>query len=136
MILKRYGTSFQSVEADFDSKALNEISFRRDRRFSVAAEDFERDYESVSVHELDARADGDVHDETEQKLLEDLLGQLEEIVEGAGEGELVVIESEQGKDWPKTRQEQKNVIVEGENRLHFHIRVEPPLRVGVYRKGE
>ena len=52
-----------------------------------------------------------------------------------GEGEVLLVESEQGNDYPKTRDEKKTVAVEGENRLHFTWRVEPPLRVGVYRKG-
>lgn len=135
MILRRYGNAFHSVETAFESHALNEVGFRRDREHSIPADDFERDYTSVSTHELSAKGEGDVQGEAEQALLDDLLEQLQEIVDGLGEDEVVVVESEQGVDWPKTRQDQKNVIVEGENRLYFHVRVDPPLRVGVYRKG-
>lgn len=134
MILRRYGTAYHSVVPHFESKALNEIGFRRDHDISIPVEEFEADWVQVSEHALDARAEGPVQDEAEQELLADLLEQLTALEE-AGEDEALVVESEQGKDWPKSRHEQKNVIVEGENRLYFHLRVEPPLRVGVYRRG-
>lgn len=134
MIYKRYGSSYQSVEPDFDSNAISEITFRRDRKDSIPAEEFESGYESVTEHELASTGEGDVQGEAEQRLLDDLLGKIREIGSELSEGEVMVVESEQGKDWPKTRQEQKNVIVEGQNRLYFYVRVEPPLRVGIYRK--
>lgn len=134
MILRRYGTSFRSVEPNFESKALSEIGFRRDHEHEIPAGDFEREWERVEVHELAATDEGDVQDEAEARLLDQLLAQLRGLEEGLGDDELLVVESEQGKDWPKTRQDQKNVVVEGENRFYFHIRVEPPLRVGVYRR--
>ena len=36
MILKQYGTTYQSVETNFNPRALTEIAFRRDRAFSIA----------------------------------------------------------------------------------------------------
>lgn len=136
MILRRYGTSYQSVVPNFEAKALNEVGFRRDHETSIPVEDFESRYQAVESHELSAKGEGDVQNEAEQTLLDDLLEQLETLESGLGEDEVLVVESEQAKDWPKTRQEQENVIVEGENRLYFHIRVEPPLRIGVYRSRE
>jgi len=135
MILRRYGNSVQSVETHFESKALTEIGFRRDHRFAVPAEEFAESYELVETHDLTASAEGSVQDETEQSLLRDLEEQLAGIEAGLGEGEVLLVESEQGTDYPKTRSEQKNVIVDGENRLHFRIRVDPPLRIGRYRAG-
>ena len=135
MIYRRYGSTWHSVEADFDSNAMNEINFRRDRTASIPAEEIESSWERVSEHELVERKEGDVQGEVEQELLDDLLEQLGEITGDLAEDEIVLVENEQGRDWPKTRQEQKNVIREGQNRLYFHIRVEPPLRVGVYRKS-
>ena len=44
MILRRYGKTFESVELNFDSKALNEIGFRRDREQSFDAEEFGSTY--------------------------------------------------------------------------------------------
>ena len=66
MILKRYGTRLHSVQPDFDSRALTEIGFRRDRRLSFGADDFDEGYEAVEALELSARADGPVHDHAEQ----------------------------------------------------------------------
>ena len=50
------------------------------------------------------------------------------------EGEVLVVESREGEDHPKTRDRKKNVVVDGGNRLYFYWRVEPPLRLGRYRK--
>lgn len=136
MILRRYGTSYQSVVPNFEAKALNEIGFRRDHATSIPVEDFEARYRAVESHELSSRGEGDVQNEAEQTLLDDLLEQLEALESELGEGDVLVVESEQGHDWPKTRQKQENVVVEGENRLYFHVRVEPPLRIGTYRAGD
>jgi hypothetical protein len=58
-------------------------------------------------------------------------------VEGAvadlDEGEVLVVENQEGEDYPKTRDTKKNVVVDGENRLYFYWRIDPPLRLGVYR---
>ena len=136
MILKRYGNSVQSVDTNFDSKALTEIGFRRNRRWSIESDEFAAAYELIEVHELDATADGPVQDETEAVMLEDLEGKLDALPESLREGEVLLVESEQGRDYPKTRTEQKNVIVEGENRFYFYVRMAPPpLRVGRYRRS-
>ena len=133
MIFKRYGTTYQSVETHFDSKALNEVGFRRDRRDSMPAEDFERAFERAAVHELSAEAEGDVQDHTEQELLDRLKARLDEVHDALAEGEVLVVENGDGHDWPKTRQQTRNVVIEGENRLHFTYGLSPSLRVGVYR---
>lgn len=133
MILRRYGTSYQSVDLNFDSKALNEVGFRRNRERSIAVEDFEGSYALGATHELQAQAEGDVQDHTEQRLLDLLQEQIEALVAGLGDGEVLVVENEQGHDYPKTKQKTANVIVEGENRLHFTYTIAPPLRVAVYR---
>jgi hypothetical protein len=134
MIVRRYGTTVQSVELNFDSRALTEIGFRRDRDWSASTEDFERDYEAVEEYALEATAEGDVQDATEQSLLDQLETQVRELHEGLGEHEVLCIESEQGQDYPKTRQKTRTVVVEGENRLHFEAWVEPPLRLARYRR--
>jgi len=134
MILRRYGAKFESVDVSFDSLALNEVSFRRDRDTSLPAEEVEASFETVSTHELVAEADGNVQDETEQALLDRLAAQIDELLQDVGEGEVLVVENEQGHDWPKTRQKTSNVIVDGENRLHFHYTIAPPLRISVRRR--
>jgi hypothetical protein len=134
MIFRRYGTSYQSVDLNFDSRALSEVGFRRDREQSVETDDFESTYETVASHALDAEAEGDVQDHTEQVLLDKLASRIRELDSGLGASEVLVIENEQGNDWPKTRQRTSNVIVDGENRLRFHYTIAPPLRVAVRRR--
>jgi hypothetical protein len=134
MILRRYGSSYHSVDTNFDSLALNEIAFRRNREESIAVDELESGYEIVASHELVAEAEGDVQDHTEQDLLRKLEAKLSALGEEAGDLGVLVVENEQGNDWPKTRQKTSNVIVEGENRLRFHYSVAPPLRVTIRRR--
>jgi hypothetical protein len=134
MILKRYGDTLHSVELNFDSKALTEIGFKRDRSFSLPSSELASTYDSAQTYELAAKSEGWVQDQVEHQLLRDLEHQVAEIQKAAGPDELLVIESEQGVDYPKTRTEQKTVVVEGENKLYFYIRIEPPLRISRYRK--
>ena len=130
MILRRYGTSVQSVDPNFDSKALTEIAFRRNHERSDPADEFTAAWERVDAHELVAEAEGSVQDEVEGRALGDLEGQLRRLESGLGPGEVLVVENEQESDHPKTHT--RTVAVE--NRLHFRITVRPALRVGVYRK--
>jgi hypothetical protein len=134
MILKRYGTTVQSVEINFDARAMTEVGFRRDRQFSIPSAEFDSQYELVDSLELKSKADGDVQDEAERALLAGLEAQLRDLDARLPEGEVLLIENEQGVDYPKTVDEKKNVIVEGQNRLHFYWQIEPPLRLGRYRK--
>lgn len=134
MILKQYGTSYHSVEMNFNSRALTEVGFRRDRVFSVPVEDFEATYEKVMEKTFAPETEGDVHDQVEQDLLTALEASVEGAVADLGDGEILVFENQEGEDYPKTRDTKKKVVVDGENRLYFYWRVDPPLRLGVYRK--
>lgn len=134
MILKQYGTSLHSVLPNFNSRALTEIGFRRDRAFSVGVEEFGNTYEKVAERSLSPETEGDVHDHAEAALLKALEEGVEEALAGLGDGEVLVVESREGEDYPKTRDRKKNLVVDGGNRLYFHWRVEPPLRLGVYRR--
>lgn len=134
MIFRLYGSAYQSVDTNFDSRALNEIGFRRNREESIAADEMESSFEIVATHELAAEAEGDVQDHTEQELLAKLEAKLVELRGAAGDTGVVVVENDQGNDWPKTRQKTSNVVVEGENRLRFHYSVAPPLKVTVRRR--
>ena len=136
MILRRYGSTFQEVETNFDARALTEIGFRRTHGRAVPSDEFERDYQQVSTQELDGTATGDVQDEVETRVLAELRGRLDEVHASLGADEVLVIESEQGQDYPKTRSQQRSAVIDGENRVHFTVRIEPPLRVGVYRRRE
>ena len=133
MIFRRYGIAYHSVELNFDSRALNEIGFRRDQLESIPADDFEA-YAKVTTKELVAEAEGSVQDETEGALLGRLAEQIVALDRGLSAGELLVVDNEQGNDWPKTRQKTSNVVVELENRLHFQYTMAPALRVTVWRR--
>lgn len=133
MIVRRYGTSVQSVELNFDSKALTEIGFRRDQAFSIPSEEFDAVAERIAEFALEAEAEGYVQDEVEGTALADLEAQLRRIEGGLEEGQVLFIESTQGVDYPKTRGKQTNVVIDGENRLHFKTTIAPPLRVAAYR---
>lgn len=133
MIYKQYGTTYQSVDVNFEAKAMNEVGFRRNRQESFPTEELAGRYEEIEVHELVADAEGAVQTESEQAMLDKLEGALSSLVEGLPDGGIAVIENQSGHDYPKPRQVIKNVIVEGENRLHFHYTVSPPLRVALYR---
>ena len=134
MILRRYGESFHSVEPNFDPRAMNEVGFRRDRAFSISVEELSESYEAGEAHDLVAEAEGPVQTEAEATVLVDLEAQLKALVEGLGEGGVVVVESEPGRDYPKMKETRSNVIVDGENKFHFRRYVEPPLKVRVYVK--
>jgi len=132
MIFRRYGTSFHSVDLNFDSKALSEVGFRRNREDSITVEDFEASRTLIETHEILDGAEGDVQDHTEQVLLDKLERQIEALRAALGDGEILVVENETGHDYPKTKQTTSNVIVEGENRLHFSYTIAPALRFGRY----
>ena len=134
MILRKYGKSYHSVTPNFDSRAMTEIGFQKSGEHSVATEEFEAGHERVERHELTAVAQGTVQDQVEKEMLESLRQQLLNLEQGLGDGSVVVIESEQGKDYPKTREKTTTLVVGSENKLQFERYVEPPLRVAVYRK--
>ena len=134
VILRRHGNALHSVVPHFDSKALTEIGFRRDQERAEARDEFDAAHERVREHALDGQAEGFVQDEVERVLLADLLARLTDLERGLSAGEVLVVESEQGVDYPKTHTHQKTVVVEGENWFHFTTTVHPPLRVGLYRR--
>ena len=133
MILRRYGRAFHSVEPNFNPTGITEIGFRRDRRFSCSADEFEDGWERVEGAELRADAAGEVQRDAERALLRRLGKALGDKGSALAEGDVLVVESGRD-DWPKTR-ERKEVVAERlDNRFHFHWWVEPPLRVAVYRR--
>ena len=133
MILKRYGEQLHSVAPNFDPHAMNEIGFQRTDEHSLSAEEFDARYEQDRLHELTASAEGHVQSEAEAAVLSQLRDSLEKLRAGLSNGQLLVIESESGRDYPKMRETVKNQVYEGANRLHFQRTVDPPLRVAVYR---
>lgn len=132
MIFRKYGSKVESVTPNFDSRAMNEIGFQRTNETSLAADEFEAQYTRVGGRELTAQAEGGVQDEAEREVLAQLQSQLDEMVTALKPGEVLLVESEAGKDYPKTREKQRTIVVDGMNRLRFERSVEPPLRIGIY----
>jgi len=133
MILKKYGSSLHSVDINFDARAMTEIGFRRNHETSIPVDEFEDRYVRDELLELTAEVQGAVQDEAEVGVLAELRTQVEALNAALEAGQVLLIESEQGNDYPKTRDDKKNVIADGENRLHFVWRIDPPLRIGRYR---
>jgi hypothetical protein len=134
VIAKKYGTKVHSVQPNFDARAMNEIGFTRDHEWSLDTNEFFDTYEQVQTHDLAAAAEGDVQGEAEESLLQSLQDQLLAVTRAAGDDSVVLVLSEQGVDYPKTRHTQTTRVIEGSNRLYFRFTVEPSLRVAVYRK--
>lgn len=134
MLLRRYGKKIQSVEPNFQPNALTEIAFTRTDDFHEEADAFQEQWQLAASHEVSGSTDGDVKTEVERALLEDLLGQIDAVVAEASDGEVVLVENALGQDHPKLRDATKGRVVEGQNRLHFTYTVDPPIRLGVYRR--
>lgn len=133
MILRRYGSKYASVTPNFDSRAMTEIGFTRDGALNLDADEFAHRYERMEGREFAPTTSGDVQGEVEDALLEELIGMLGGLHDGLDDGQILVIENEQGVNHPKTRGKQSTGVVEGQNRLSFEYTVDPPLRVGIYR---
>ena len=133
MILKRYGTSYQSVQPNLNSRALTEIGFLKDGVFSISVDEFAATYEKLEEKSFSPETEGRVHDQAETELLDALKAGVLEAVAALKAGEILVLENQHVDDRPKTKDVKRHVVVNGESRLHFYWRVEPPLRLGVYR---
>ena len=82
MMLRRYGTSVQSVDLNFNSKALTEIGFRKNKKYSEPADAFMVGWERLSGCDLGGRAEGSVQNEAEQRLLENMESDLRRTHDG------------------------------------------------------
>jgi hypothetical protein len=112
---------------------MTEVGFQKSGEQSVPTAEFDQQYELAATRELTASAEGDVQDRVEKELLESLRTQLVELERSAGDKSVLVIASEAGKDYPKSREKQTMKVVGHDNKLHFQRSIEPPLRVAVYR---
>jgi hypothetical protein len=133
MILRRYGQQLHSVTTNFDPHALSEVGFRRDNETSMTPAELADGYERVDAKEITATAEGPVQAEVEDTILKSLETQLREL---EADGAVVVVENEQGVDYPKTRSSTSNIIVDGENRFLFRYTVDPPIKATVYRRRQ
>lgn len=135
-LLRRFGGRLRGVEPRFDARALNEIGFQAVGTADEASEGFDARMVLVREALVDAASDGPVQSDAEALLLDRLRASLDALLADLAEGEVAVVENQPGVDWPKTRERRKDVIVDGENRFHFHWRVDPPLRILIYRGRE
>lgn len=110
---------------------MNEIGFRKTGE-SMPWEEFTAKYERSAGHELTCSAEGEVQTEAEERMLADLRDQLNKLEATLGAGRVLLVESEQGKDYPKMREKQRTIVVGAENRLYFERSIDPPLRVAIY----
>jgi len=134
MILRRFGSRIHEVKPNFDARAMTEVSFLRGSALEDSAEEWLEGHEHIEEHRLAATAEGDVQNEAEETLLEQLEAQLRALADGLAPGEARLVENEPGNNYPKTRMRQKTIVVDGANRLHFDAEVDPPLIVGRYRR--
>ncbi|MFW6199929.1 MAG: hypothetical protein ACOC8K_05100 [Gemmatimonadota bacterium] len=133
MILRRYGSTVQSVTLNFDARAISEVGFRRDHSFSLPADEFDEAYEKVDERELATTSESAVQDEGETALLDQLEARVLDLDEKLDDDHVLLVENT-AEDYPKTRDTKKEVVIEGKNRLHFSWRIDPPLRLGIYRR--
>jgi len=133
MILRLYGNILQSVQPNLNSRAFTEIGFLKDGAFSMSVDEFAAAYEKVEERSYSPKTTGACQDQAETELLDALRADVLEAVAALRDGEVLVVENRDRNDRPKTKDVKKNVVVNGENRLQFFWRVEPPLRLGIYR---
>jgi hypothetical protein len=133
-VFRRYGSTYESVTFEFEGKALTEVGFRRDHEESFPVGELDDRFELLETVHLTSEAEGDVQSETEQLLLDRLLEKGRAAAERLPKDGIAVVENERGgRDQPKPRQKITNVVVKGENRMHFHYVIDPPLRISLYR---
>ncbi len=132
MIVRRYGGTVVEVLPEFAPEAFNEIDFARRGGFTMDWQEFQARYERTGERALVAEAEGHVKIAVEASVL-DLLGhRVAEAEHGLAPGELLLLESQAGRDYPRLHERTETLVEHGHNRLHFYYYVKPPLRFGVY----
>lgn len=133
MIVRQYGSRVESVTPNFVAHAINEVGFRRDHAWSMPTDEFFASHERMGGQEIEARATGDVQTHVETELLAELRAQLDAAEAAAGDSGVLLIESG-ARDHPKLRHKQRTIVVRGENRFAFEASIDPPLKVGIFRR--
>lgn len=133
MIARRFGSRIHQVTPNFDARAMTEISFLRGNALDDSAEEFLAGHERMEEHQLAATAQGEVQNDVEEAMLRDLQAQLEALADASQEGDVLLIENEPGKNYPKTHIRQRTLVIDGANRLQFDAEIDPPLLVARYR---
>ena len=134
MLLRRFGTTIGAVEPNFEPAAFNELSFVPRPGFQMTTADFGADYERVGELALTSEAEAHVKIQAEAALLDLLAHRIHEAVKSLPQGDVLLIESMPGKDFPRFRERTENLVEGDRNRLHFYYWLDPALRLGVYRR--
>ena len=136
MILRRYGATVSQVEPYFAAVAFNEVDFTRRPGFTMDWGEFHERYQRTSEREISAEAEGHVKVEVESATLDLLAHRLAEAERALAPGEVLLVESQPGRDYPRLHERTETLVEHGRNVLHFYYYLHPPLRLGVYRKRE
>ena len=134
MILRRFGGTVGAVAPEFHATAFNELQFLRRPGFSLSWEEFAATYERRGGLALEAETEGRVQVEVETALLDALQARIAEAERTLGPEEILLLESLPGRDYPRTHESTETVVDEGRNRLHFYYSIDPPLKLGIYRR--
>ncbi len=134
MILRRYGATVSRVEPNFAAVAFNEVDFTRRSGFTMEWGEFRERYERTGEREISAEAEGHVKVEVESATLDLLAHRLAETERGLGPHEVLLVESQPGRDYPRLHERTETLVEHGRNVHHFYYHLHPPLRLGVYRR--
>ena len=134
MIVRRFGGTVGAVAPDFHATAFNELQFVRRPGLSLPWEEFEASFERTGGLALDSETEGRVKLEVETALLRLLEERIGEAERALRPDELLLVESRPGHDYPRTHEHTETLVEGGHNRLHFYYHIDPPLRLGVYRR--
>ena len=136
MILRRYGATVSQVEPYFAAVAFNEVDFTRRPGFTMDWAEFHDRHQRTGVRELSAEAEGHVKVEVESATLDLLAHRVAEAERALAPGEVFLVESQPGRDYPRLHERTETLVEHGRNVLHFYYYLRPPLRLGVYRQRE
>lgn len=128
-MVRRYGNRVEVVEPDFKAEAMTEVGFRRtgENRWDLAQ--FLDEYAMVRGVEINAEFTDAVQDTAERGMLRALMDKLQGIQDALRSDELLSVESELGKDYPRTRYERTTT---GDQEFTYSL--DRPLRLGIFKK--
>ena len=130
-IVRRYGKRVETVEPDFRAEAMTEVGFRRTREKRWALDEFLDEYSMVRQVEITAEATDEIQERAEKRMLRSLGDKLQGIMDALKPDEVLSVESEVGRDYPRTRYERSS-----KGGQDFTYTLDRPLRVGIFRKRD
>lgn len=128
-IVRRYGKRVETVEPDFRAEAMTEVGFRRTGEAKWALDEFLDQYAMVRQVDLTAEATDEVQERAEKGMLQSLADKLQGILDALKPDEVLSVESEVGRDYPRTRYDRSS-----KGGQEFTYSLDRPLRLGIFRK--